>query len=170
MKKNLKYKLASSKRWMEAESSGVLSNCLKIPQGVSLYKLKPGKALLDVIPFVTGKNNPMADEGMLWWERTFHVHRNVGPNQSTYVCPALTANKPCPICEEKARIMKNDPSDEEFKAAKELNPKMWQLVQLRDRNDTDKGIQILALSYYRFGEEVKNSIDAGDEEENLESF
>ena len=169
-KSGSKYDLASSKKWMEKQSSGFTASFLKLPQGVSLYPLKPGKASLDVIPFVAGKNNPMADAGKLWWERTFHVHRNVGPNQSTFVCPARTLNKPCPVCEDKARIMKGDPDEEEVKLAKDLSPKEWQMVKVVDRNDTEKGVQIIATSFHRFGDEVQNAVNMGEDDESLETF
>jgi hypothetical protein len=158
-----KYKLASSKRWTERESSNFSASYLKIPKDMEIYQLKTGKAKLDVIPFVAGKGNPNADPGLLWWERTIFVHKNVGPNGSTYICPARTANKPCPICEDRARIMKGDPDEEDMKQAKGLNAKEVQIIQLRDRNNKEKGIQLLPLSFYRFGEAILDGAAAGEE-------
>src|SRR3954462_1751480 len=112
--KEQKYKLASTKRWLDKEAAGFTQSFLKTPPGMTIYKPKVGKAVLDIIPYTVGKLNPNADEGLLYWELTFHVHKSIGPNQSTFICPARTLNEPCPVCEDKARIMKGGPSDEEF--------------------------------------------------------
>lgn len=170
MDKTNKYKLASTKKWLDKESAGFTSSFLKIPPGMSVYKPKVGKAVLDIVPYVVGGLNPNADEGLLYWELTFWVHKGIGPNQSTFVCPARTLEEPCPVCEEKARIMKSNPGDEEFEAAKQLNPKEWQLFQIRDRNNKEKGIQLLPLSFHRFGDKIKDAIDAGSEADQWEHF
>ncbi len=170
MDKTNKYKLASTKKWMDKESAGFTQSFLKTPAGMAIYKPKVGKAILDVVPYVVGGLNPNADEGLLYWEVTFWVHKGIGPNQATFVCPARTLEQPCPVCEEKARIMKSNPNDEEFEAAKQLSPKEWQLIQIRDRNNKEKGIQLLPLSFHRFGDKIKDAIDAGSEADQWEHF
>lgn len=169
-KKPQQYQLASSKKFMEKESSGFTASFLKIPQGASIYQLKVGKASLDIIPYTVGKGNPNADEDMLYWERLFWVHRNVGPNQNTYICPAKTANKPCPICDDRARILRSDPDEQDMETMKNLAPKEWLITQFIDRNNEDKGIQLLPLSYHRFANTVQEGAAAGDEDDHWENF
>lgn len=161
-----KYKLASTKRWMEKETGNFTGSFLKTPPKASLYKVKVGKAKLDIIPFVAGKGNPNADEGMLWWERTFFVHRNIGPNQAVVICPARTLEKPCPICEARQRLLKQDEPEE----ADGLKPKEWVIVQLRDRNDKEKGIQLLPFSFHRFVDKVHEMANSGDADEKYDEF
>lgn len=151
---------------MEKDTSGFTASFLKVPQGVNTYKIKVGKALLDIIPYVVGAGNPNADEGMLWWERTFWVHRGIGPNQVMVICPAKTREKPCPICEARQRLLRN--GDEESRSeADDLKPKEQALVQIRDRNDKDKGIQLFPLSFHRFLDKVHEMANA---EEAFQNF
>lgn len=164
-----KYKLAETK-WMDRESTGFTKTFLKLPPGVQIYKLKVGKAKLDIIPYVAGKRNPDADEGMLYWKVQFWVHRNVGPNRDTVVCPAKTLDKPCPVCEEYARQMRTNPDDDEYKQIQEMKPREWELIQVRDRNNKEAGIQILPLSFHRFSDKIVEQAAMGEEEQHWDNF
>src|SRR5438128_12162159 len=96
-------KYASTKKWVEKQSSGFTSTYLRLPKGTSLYQPKAGSALLDILPYEVAKGsevaggNPHAEKGLLYWERTFHVHRNIGPNSEAFVCLAKTLKKKCPV-------------------------------------------------------------------------
>jgi hypothetical protein len=45
---------------------------------------------------------------MYYFERTYWVHKGVGPDQRWYVCPKQTLHKPCPVCEYQQEL-KDDP-------------------------------------------------------------
>jgi len=164
-----KYKLAQTKI-TDRESSGFTKSFLKLPPGVNVYKLKAGKAKIDIVPYVAGKRNPDAEEGMLYWKMVFWVHRNIGPNRDTVVCPAKTIGKPCPICEEYNRQMRTNPDDEEYKQIQELKPKEWELMQIRDREAKEKGLQILPLSFHRLSDKIAEQVSMGEEGQNWENF
>jgi len=142
---------------------------LKLPDGVQTYKPKSGTALLDILPFTAGKGNPWADEGALHWERTFHIHQNVGANNERMICPRLTAKKKCYICEYRAKLAKEDEDDNE-ETIKALAPKERQLFNLNNRKDTEKGFQIWDFSAHLFGRDLNARLRNADEDDGWENF
>ncbi len=160
---------SSATSMAEKKEAGFQASYLKLPKGIKLYRPKVGKALLDVVPFTAQEGNPNADEGQIHWERTFWVHRNIGPNQETLICPAKTAGEKCPVCEARARLSMDDDEDAE-EMRKTLNPKERQLILIRDAKEPDKGLQLIDLSTYAFGDEILKSIRSADEGEDWELF
>lgn len=165
-----KYQLATGNQWMDRESTGFTKTIVKMPAGVALYKMKLGKAKLDVIPYIAGQGNPDAQPGFLTWKRTLWVHRNIGPNRDAVLCPAKMLNKPCPICEDYNRQMRTNPNDEAYKQIAELRPREWDFMQIRDRTDPAKKIQFMCTSYHRFSNEIAEAVSAGSPEQKLGNF
>ena len=150
---------------MKKNATGKAMPFLKLPKGVQAFRVdKPGKMLLDFLPYVVGDNNPnVDDEGALWFELTFWYHPNVGPDKKKYTCNAETFQTPCPICEMRQELDQED-NDENEELLKELRPKKRQLFQLYDRDNMEAGVQVWEVSYFNFGEllldvvEEKNSV------------
>jgi hypothetical protein len=153
----------------EKHTSGFSSTYLKLPNGVQSFKPKPGVMLLDIIPFVAGKGNPWAEPGNLHWERTIFVHRGIGANGDTFLCPRKISNSPCPICEHRARLMKDADEDKE-ELIKDLAPKERQLINLINLKEPDKGVQVWDVSYHLFGKVLEARIRNSDEDEGWENF
>jgi hypothetical protein len=151
---------------------GFESTALNRPEGVPVFRLtKAGTYRLDIIPYVVGKGNPFAAPGSVYYERTFYVHRNIGPNGDSYTCPKRTFDKRCPICEERVKLLRSPKADKD--AIKALNPSERQLFLVKDLNEPDKGIQLWDMSHFLFGKlldtRVKGTADDEDEE-NYENF
>lgn len=169
-------KYASIKTWMDKSTSGFKSSYLKLPKGAAFMEVKAGSSLIDVLPYEvktgteTPGGNPHAKKGFLYWERTFWTHRGIGPNSEMVICLARTFKKPCPVCEERARILKNDPDDEDTKLADALKPKERQIFNVKDLKNPDKGVQILEMSSWLFGDELRKEIANSDEEDHWEMF
>jgi len=153
----------------EQQSSRAFSACLRIPEGVSMFKPKAGTMYIDILPYVVGKGNPYADPGSLHWERTYYAHRSIGGNQDTIVCPRMTLRQPCPICEYRAELMKNG-GEENEQLIRDLAPKQRQLFNIIDLKDPDRGVQIWDVSYHLFGRLLDARIRNSDEEEGWERF
>lgn len=160
-----KRRYASVDKFVESQATGYTATYLKVPKGMSLFSAEKGLMLLDILPYEVGKGNPFADKGMLYFERTYFVHRNIGPSQSTYVCPAKTANKPCPICEEAQKLRANADDKEEEDTAKQMFPKQRQLFNVIDLNEGKKGVQLWDMSYHNFGKKLQVELEALDEDE-----
>lgn len=144
---------------------------LKLPKGTKLFKPKEGVMLLDVVPITAGEGNPMAEEGMTHWERSFWVHRNIGPNNERVICPAMTLKEKCPICEYRQKLRRDsDGDDESDKEQKALKPSHRQIVNVINRKDPDAGVQLLDMSFHLFGSEILEAVNSAEEDEDFDTF
>jgi len=122
---------------------------LILPQNLSLWSPKAGIKRIDIIPYEVSKGNPYADEGTWYYERTYWVHRNVGVSENSYVCPAKTVGKACPICEARSKLARDPSADKDV--IRTLKPRERQLFLVYDHDETDKGVQLWDVSYFAFG-------------------
>ena len=148
------------------------STMFKIPDGMNLFIPKDKTYRFDFVLYEVGEGNPCADPGEWYYERTFYAHPRIGVDERWVVCPAQTAGKPCPICEDRARLARQSDQDEDHKKlVKDLRPKNRQLWLLRDRDEEDKGVQIFEFSNWKFGrllDELRQ--DADDDELHVIDF
>lgn len=150
------------KRAQENKNKGA-ANMYSLPDGVEFYKPKKGSKSIDILPYrVSVDNHPEVAEGELWFERTVDVHFNVGPEQKSRICPK-TIKKPCPICDERRDLMKED-SEENEELIKELRPRERVLYNVIDLSDQDKGVQLMDISYFCFGKQLDEEIREGDDD------
>jgi len=88
-RKKRKSVAGATRKRREAAAQGDGPSFLALPEDIGFFALKSTKtARVDIIPYDVGKGNPRADKGVLYWERTFYIHRNVGPNNAWVICPA----------------------------------------------------------------------------------
>ena len=164
---------ASARRRVETHDTGGGSNYVKLPEGTGFFQIKAGKYRLDFMSYVCKKGkgddggNPYFEKGELAFERTFFVHRDVGPNGDWHLCAAKTLGLPCPICEYRAKMARDPNADEEV--MKELGPKERQLWIVKDLSDPDE-VHVMEASYHLFGKQLDAKIRSGDEEDGYEFF
>ena len=172
--KKRKRKRVDSTRRQKEHKSDFGSTCYTLPEGMGRFKLKREEIKrVDIIPFEAKKGNPYADPGDLHYERTFFIHRGIGPNDNSYVCPAKTLDRHgkkgrCPICEERARMTKDPDADE--KLIKDLAPKERQLWLVYDHSNREEGVQLWDVSYHLFGRQLDREIKNADEDEDFGAF
>lgn len=84
---------------------------LKLPQNVNVFKEKEGKLKVDIIPYIVTDENHMdgnpkypdaANPGNPWYKKPIMVHRSVGAENQSIICPRSQGKK-CPICEHRAK-------------------------------------------------------------------
>lgn len=168
-KERRKLLYTDAKKVAEKQQAGFELSTIAIPKEFSLFGFKrAGHFKVDVIPFIVGKWNPMADIDQVHYERTYYVHRSVGLTEKSYVCPLRNFNEPCPICEEvQFATRRGDPKE----LIDELKPKRRQLWLFKDLNDADKGIQVFEAGYYKsFGEMLNDALDAMEEDDARRNF
>jgi hypothetical protein len=153
---------------------------MTIPKDVNLIRIKEDcKKRWSIVPFIATSKNPLASKydrvGELYFERTFWVHPNMGPNNDSYACPARnTAHLPakkrlrCPICEERARLARGSDVDEEL--LKSLLTKERQLWLIYDHDDTEKGVQLYEASYHGLGKSLDEAVRSDMDEEEPEGY
>ena len=113
------------------QSRGSQFGYLNLPKGTPVFKEEPDtRVILDIMPYeVTIENHPDRDDdigialpGELWYKRPYSVHRNIGPENHSIICPTSIGQK-CPICEYRAQLLKegqkwDDPSVRALKPSK----------------------------------------------------
>jgi hypothetical protein len=139
------------------------STSLKLPKDAKMFQIKSDKPLrIDILPYQVGEGNPFADPGMYHYERTFWVHRGIGPDNNTYVClrEASRGKQACPICEHLQKLREDPDAHEDLIAA--LKPKRRQLFNVMDVNNPSDGVMIWDISFHLFGALLLESLE--DEE------
>ena len=67
----------SAAKWAAKESSGGRT-AFRIPEGMGLLRISDaGTIKLDFHCYLVGKGNPDADEGMIYFERTYYCHSGI---------------------------------------------------------------------------------------------
>jgi hypothetical protein len=95
---------------------------LTIPKGLEQFEFtRAGIYRINVIPFVAGKNNPLADEGRIHYEQTYWVH-DLGERR--YCCLWKNWGKACPMCE---WVVRKFVKRSRYKEAYPFQPKERQL-------------------------------------------
>ena len=124
-------------------------------EDVNYYKTIKGKNEIDILPYeVTTKNDPkgtaIGDDN---YKLEYWQHSAIGPNEERVLCLKETFNKPCPICEERKKMLDSgaDWNDDEVKALKSKRRCTYNVIDL---NDTDKGIQLFDASWHHFEKEL----------------
>lgn len=163
-----KTQYASARKAAESRAGGDFTSIV-IPEGMRLFKPKGGmKYNLDFLPYKVGEGNPQASPGVMYYERTYWVHRGVGPNNETHICLAKTMRQKCPVCQ-KYDKMKSDPEvEKETKNA--LLPKQRQLFLVIDQGDKEAGVQLFDISYHNFGKQLDEEIGNSEPEDRYENF
>lgn len=120
-----------------------ISSLLRLPRNIGLWEPeRTGTYEIDIVPYVVSdKNHP--DEGnakfvpgeTLWYKREIRVHLKIGPDGETVICPT-SAGLPCPICQERAKLVAKsyDQNETEIKA---LSYKKYVAFNILDPEDKD---------------------------------
>lgn len=173
-KRKSKRKPISAKRRVAEHKTGFASKAIRTPDGMQRFKLKAeGIKRLDIMPYTVGDaierfQHTYAEAGDGYYERTFFIHRNIGADKDSYICPAKTFGKPCPICEHRASLMQDGDADEEL--IRSLSPSQRQLWYVVDLADKDKGVQLWDMSFHNFGKQLDKEIQNADEDEPYDMF
>lgn len=143
---------------------------LNLPDGVEFFKAKKGTNELDIVPYEVSadrivpisltKDMKLA-KGDLNDRRTIFVHRKIGVDEKAYLCPR-TIKKPCPICEERARLQRDASADEDL--IKDLKPQVKELYNVIDLSEKGGAVKLFEFSYANFGKKLDEEIREGRED------
>src|SRR5574340_1066821 len=146
------------------------SDYIKLPDGVTLLKTKKGTMELDFLQFEAAEDmvvpiNFTKDieykKGDLIDKITIFVHRKIGADSKSYICPR-TIKEPCPICEERARLQKDYKANEAL--VKAFKPQIKELYNVINLDDKKAGVQLLEYSYANFGKMLDEEVREGRED------
>ena len=160
----------------EKQNRGSQFGHLNLPKGLNVFKEEPGSRIkLDIIPYqVTSKVHLDRDEeyeiavpGTLWYKHPYYLHRNIGANNESVVCPK-SMNQTCPICEYRSQLMKEGAKwdDDTVKALKPSMRNLYVVIP-KDNKKYDEVPHIWDISQFLFQEKLNEEIQ---EDERYETF
>ena len=161
------------------EKAGASYGYLSLPSDISVFKETPGSILrMDILPYtVTDKKHPdkttigdftIAGKGDIWYRRPFKTHRNIG--NDTVLCLG-SFGLPCPICEERNRLMNQDGATDESQALKSSNRQLYVINPLavkvgnEDWKKLESKPQLWTISHAMFQKMLKAEIDLDEDYE-----
>lgn len=121
---------------------------------MEFYAPQEGRNRISIVPYTikTDKHplvkNKTLEIGDMDYVMDIWEHRGVGPGQDSVLCLKHTYGKPCPICEEAARLKKEGKEDE----AKALKARRRVYYNVFDPKDGK--VKIFATSHYLFEKEL----------------
>ena len=143
-----------------AEKTGSKRDFFRLPRGVKEWSPeKAGEYLIDHVVYET-KSEAHPDNvepGTCWYKYPFQVHKNVGPNNIDVICPG-SVGRPCPICQERARLAKD--WDANADAIKALNFQTWAAYPILDPDDKE-AVAVMALSYGKYAKQLQLELAQG---------
>lgn len=131
----------------QERSKGRVRNIIEAGQDVPQYRPKDGSHILDIIPYTTGANDPVWNEGDPNYTFEYWAHTNVGPSEVMLLCIAEMFNKPCPICEHRQKLRDEGKDDDVWKKLFPKRRNMYNVVSY-DRGEEEKGVQVYDVSYH----------------------
>ena len=139
------------------DSSGMYDNFFrKDLENVKMWKCENGEHAINILISEAGVNYPTQPpyqhikEGDVVYFLDIWVHRNIGVNETTVVCPARNYGKDCPICEQVAELRKLG-LEEDKETIKLLNPKrrtVYNMVCLDSSEEEAKGVQVWEVAHF----------------------
>lgn len=157
----------------EKRQAITVSRAFKLPAGVTQFKFDSAATLrFNIMPFRCGDDNPCQAKGKIWWERTFFVHQNIGPDRKTVCCLRKNWGEKCPICEEQVRLtQKTERGDENgYQRIRDLDCKDRQLLALVNVESAALKVQIAEASYAAFGERLQIKLKLGNAKNGYKDF
>ena len=140
---------ATKKSYESKDSFGEQADYFK--KGVKIKKFFPkaGEHLIDIIPFIAGKNHPTISEGKPAYVLDIWVHKNVGSDGGAYVCLQKNYKQRCPICEHQ-RLMRKEGSytDEEIKGLDAKRRVVYNVLCCDSQEEINKGNQVFETSHF----------------------
>lgn len=145
---------------------------LILPKNVSVYNPTAGKAeKIDILPYVrTSEYHPDKDDkyevalkGDLWYKRPFKIHRNIGSNQETVICPT-SFGKPCPVCEYRSKKAKEGADRDELQNYKTSDRNLYLIIP-RGVSKYEETVHIMENSQYVFQGLLNDELKEDDEME-----
>jgi len=154
----------------QSERNNSAFGYLNVPRDLKSFSPEPGsKVKFDIIPYrVNDEKHPDRDTengiavpGELWYTRPFKVHRNIGADNDTVICPASFGQR-CPICEH-AKAQSRAGADKE--ELKDLWPKSRNLYIIipKGHDKFEEVPHIFDISAYCFQNKLNEEVEADEE-------
>ena len=142
---------------------------LDLPKDIKVLSIKEETKHIDLdfLPYVVSDpKHPEAKSGAvpgaLWFRRPFKVHRNIGSDNETVVCPR-SFGKSCPICDEQKRLYDAKASKDETKVLYPSPRSLYVVIPL-DVDGYDEEPTIFNMSDKLFLDELNDHCEEHEED------
>jgi hypothetical protein len=146
---------------------------LNLPRDVRMFAPEPGSRniLLDFMPYiVTDPKHPDANPktgaalvGTPWFKHPIWVHRNIGGDSESVIC-LKTVGKHCPICEYRAKLIKDETDKETTDALKPSHRNLYIVIPIGHKSYAEEP-HIFDISQYLFQNLLNEELEENDEYE-----
>jgi hypothetical protein len=141
---------------------------LILPKGVTVFKEEPASRVsLDFLPYVvTDANHPDKDEdrdiaieGSLWYKRPYKLHRSIGAENTSIVCPTSIGKK-CPICEHRTKLLNAGTKwdDESVKSLRPSDRSVYLVVPKGNKKFEEK-VHLWDISNFLFQKKLDDELE-----------
>lgn len=172
-KANFKGKVLHDAKKRDRDSS---PGYLTLPDDFEYFVPEPGgRTRLDFLPYiVTDDRHPDKDEDTgtalkddYWYKRPFKIHREIGPESVTIICPTSVGRK-CPICQYRAELLKErkDYKDPDIKALAPKDRILYIVVPVGMKKYSDKAY-LWDFSYHNFHKLLGKELQEDESNENF---
>lgn len=145
---------------------------LMVPRGVPIFKEEGNTRVnLDILPYViTDADHPdknadtdTATKDSLWYRRPYRLHRNIGADNVSIVCPTSVGKK-CPVCEYRKKMLDEGANwqDDSVKALRAGNRNLY-YVQPKDEKKLEDKPHLWDISQFCFQDKLNNELEENDE-------
>lgn len=140
--------------------------------GKAFWKPVDGINKIEILPYTPKSNkHPLLAKGLLKkgdpdYNLDIFVHRNIGANQSTVVCPKRNYGQQCPICEEADRLWNGGDKDN----AKKLFAQRRVFYNVINTVEQDKGVQLYEAAPKTFQDKLEAAQNAADSDPDIQEI
>lgn len=139
-----------------APSKGSKGTYLKLPAGLKYFMPEINKTYrLIFMTWKAGDFNPATAKGNWASNRFIPVHRNIGPNNDSFICSAKAFEKKCPICKDFQLLRA---SGKDWDSIKELRFKDRELFLVHDVDGDKNNLMVWDESVHLFGDFLRAKI------------
>lgn len=145
---------------------------LTLPDNIKVFKPDGGTDYFDIIPYVVkSKHHPDANPdipdsalpGEWWYKRPYWVHRDVGVDGETIVCPKSVGER-CPICDYRDDELKKGTDWEDLKELKAKLRNLYVVVPINHKEFKEE-MHIMDYSQYLFQNQLNAELEERGEED-----
>lgn len=120
-----------------------------LPEGFKLWNCGEGDHLIDILEYKAGDKDPIARKDQFTHGCQTAVHKNVGPTEQQYVCPAENYKERCPICEDRnVKRKDNKTSKDEWKKLFPSKRVMYNILCHDSRKEVKEGVQVFEVAHF----------------------
>jgi hypothetical protein len=130
-------------------AKGLRKNIIKGDIDVNLWRPREGSHIIDIIPYPAGKHEYTVKPGEDNYTFEYYVHKNVGPGEHWFLCPAATYDDRCPICEHREKLREKGAGKKIFIPLFPKRRNLYNIISY-DRGEERKGVQVWDVSWFYF--------------------